>query len=121
MVTFMNEIGMETFLKQFADSPARLAWVEANLEDADQELLRDFLDEVDESHYSLRQWIDALIVMCHWLDARGLAASLEDRIGFAGCANAAAGAGANLTSLSALVSEMLDNYGFERSVTIKKL
>ena len=112
----MSEIGMDTFLKQLADSPASLAWVEANLEDADQVLLRTFLDEVDESHYSLRQWIDGLIVMSYWLDARDLAASLEDRIGFASCANAAAGAGANLTTLSATVSEMLDSYGFERSV-----
>lgn len=111
----MKKIGMETFLQQFADSPASFAWVQANLEGAGQDLLRTFLDEVDESHYTLRQWIDALIVMGHWLDARSLAASLEDQIGFVSCANAAAGAGAHLTTLSAIVSEMLDTYGFERA------
>ena len=112
----MKEIGMDAFMREFADSPKSLAWVEANLEDSDDEVLSSFLDEVNDSHYSLRQWIDALIVVGHWLDARGLAASLQDRIGFVSCANAAAGAGANLTPLSALVSDMLDSYGFERAV-----
>lgn len=116
MVTLMKEIGINLFLQQFADSPVCLAWVEANLEDADQKTLGTLLDEVNDSHYSLRQWIDALIVMGHWLDSRGLAASLQDRIGYVCCASAAAGAGANLTPLSALVSDMLDDYGFERAV-----
>lgn len=116
MVALVKEIGTEKFREQFADFPYTLAWLEANLADADPALVKRLLAEVDDSHYGLRQWIDAFVVMGHWLDARGLAASLEDQIGFAGCACDAAGAGVNVTPLSALVSEMLDSYGFERAV-----
>jgi hypothetical protein len=109
----MNKIGMELFRDQFADSPSTLAWVEANFSDADSDLVQKLLDEVDESDYSLRQWIDALVVLGHWMDARALTARLEDQIGYVGCACAAAGASANLTPLSGLVADMLESYGFE--------
>jgi len=110
----MKKIGMDDFLTQFADSPARLAWVEACLSDRDS--VRALLDAVDESPYSLRQWVDAFIIVGQWLDARGLCASFRDQLGYVSCACEAAGAGANLTTLSAVVSEMLDDYGFECAV-----
>lgn len=111
MVALMKEIGIENFLHQFADSPARLAWVEACLSDHDS--VRALLDAVDESAYSLRQWVDAFILVGQWLDARGLRASFQDQLGYLSCACEAAGAGGNLTTLSGIVAEMLDSYGFD--------
>ncbi|WP_146209367.1 hypothetical protein [Coraliomargarita sinensis] len=110
----MKEIGRDKFLEQFADSPARLAWAEAYL--SDRESVRALVDAVDESPYSLRQWVDAFIVVGQWLDARGLRASFQDQLGYVSCACEAAGAGANLTTLSGVVTEMLDDYGFESAV-----
>jgi hypothetical protein len=114
MVALMKEIGPNSFLSQFADSPARLAWVEAYL--PDEQSVRALLEAVDESPYSLRQWVDAFIVLGQWLDARGLRASFQAQLGYLGCACEAAGAGASLTTLSAVVAEMLGDYGFECAV-----
>lgn len=114
MVALVKEIGIDSFLKQFADSPARLAWVEACL--SEQQSVCALLDAVDDSPYSLRQWVDAFIVVGQWMDARGLRAGFQDQLGYVHCACEAAGAGANLTPLAALVSEMLDSYGFESAV-----
>lgn len=111
MTALMNEIGSENFLRQFADSPGRLAWVEAYLSDHDT--VRAMLDAVDESPYDLRQWVDAFIIVGQWLDSRGLSASFQDQLGYVNCACEAAGSSANLTPLTAIVSEMLDDYGFE--------
>jgi len=116
MVALVKEIGIEKFREQFADSPSVLAWLEATFADANAALLKALLEEVDESHYSLRQWVDALVVLGHWLDAHGFTAELQDQIGYASCACDAAGAGVHVAPLSSLVSEMLDAYGFERAV-----
>lgn len=110
-VTLMDEIGRESFIMQFADSPARLAWVEACL--SEPNTVRALVDAADESAYSLRQWVDALIVIGQWLDARGLRASFDDQLGYIHCACESAGAGTVLIPLPSLVSEMLDDYGFD--------
>lgn len=110
MVAPMKEIGIHLFLEQFSDSPSRLAWVEAFL--SEEDTVRAFTAAVDDSVYGLRDWVDALIVLGQWMDARGLRAPFEDQIGYVHCACEAAGAGANLTPLPALVTEMLENYGF---------
>jgi len=113
----MTKMGIEAFREQFADSPSVLAWLEANFaQGANQELILPLLGDVDESAYSLREWIDAFLVMAEWLDKNGLTASLEDQIGFLCCASGAAGSSANLTALPELVIDLLDSYGFERAV-----
>ncbi|MGB1128012.1 MAG: hypothetical protein ACPG3X_06565 [Opitutales bacterium] len=116
MVALVKERGLEAFRQQFADAPAKLEWLEAHFSRSNSALLKPLLEDVDDSHFSLRHWVDALILMGEWLDARGLMASLEDQIGFVSCANAAAGAGAQVSSLPGIVSEMLESYGFERAV-----
>lgn len=110
----MKEISTESFLKQLADSPARLAWAEACLPDNDSVPI--LLDAVDESPYSLGQWIDAIIVVDKWLDERGLEAPFQAQLGYVSCACEAAGAGATLTTLHSVVSEMLADYGFDSAV-----
>ena len=107
----MKEKNIESLRQQFSDSPAQLAWVEANL--TDPERVQALLERVDESPYGVSQWIDAFVVVWQWLDPRGLQAAFQDQLGYVDCACEAAGAGANLTLLPDLVREMLDSYGFE--------
>lgn len=109
----MEAIDIDEFCDQFSGSPARLAWVQANLCHADA--VRELLSAVDDSPYSLPQWVDAFIAMDQWLHAQGKHASWEDRFGYVHCACEAAGAGANLTPLSGILSDMLDTYGFEQA------
>lgn len=102
---------MDHRLKQFSDSPERLAWAEAHL--SDQASARAVLDAADDSPYGLGQWVDAFILLGQWLEARGRRATLADQLGYVGCACEAAGSGAQLTTLPATVREMLDEYGFD--------
>lgn len=111
----MKQVEMQSFLEQFADSPANLAFAEALFAEVDATTLNEFLEDVDDSPFSLRDWISALRILGSWLDARKLTLSLQDQIGYVSCAAESAGASANLTELSALVDEMLTAYGCERA------
>jgi hypothetical protein len=111
----MGEFDTTSVWEQFADSPAALAYLEAHFkgEAALQHLL---LEEVDDSHFSLQQWVEALIVLQQWLGARGLELPLKDSIGYVSCAAAAAGAGASLSHLPSMVDDLLEAYGCDRAV-----
>lgn len=110
----MKEIGMDSLKADFLDSPERFAWGEAYL--SDQTAVQALFDAVDDSPYSLSQWIDAFVLLGRWMDARGLRSPFQDQLGYVTCACEAAGAGASLTTLPATVSEMLEEYGFECAV-----
>jgi hypothetical protein len=117
MVEIIESLGEEVFKKQFGDSPQLLSFLEANFAGAEHAgARRQLLESTDESVFSLRQWVDSLRTVRAWLDVRGLEMSIEDELGYVCCAGDAAGAGANLTHLPALVAEMLDNYGCERAL-----
>jgi hypothetical protein len=113
MCAFMKEIDIGKFRGQFSNSPARFAWVQANLCHVDA--VRELLSAVDDGPYSLPQWVDAFIAMEQWLDTQGKRASWEAQLGYVHCACDAVGAGANLTPLSGILSDMLDDYGFEQA------
>lgn len=115
MVEFMKQVGIQSFLEQFADSPANLAFAEALFADVDVSTLNGFLGDVDDSPFSLRDWMSALRTLGSWLDARKLTLSVQDQIGYVCCAAESASAGANLTDLPGLVDEMLTAYGCERA------
>lgn len=110
----MQNRHLEPLFRKLSNSPKRLSWVEAYL--LEQESVSALLDAVDESPYGLGQWIDAFIVVGQWMEVRGLRASFQEQLGYVGCACEAAGTGANLTTLPGIVSEMLDEYGFEGAV-----
>lgn len=114
----MKKTSKDDFLSQFSDSPGRLAWVESHL--SDPSARKALLEAVDDSPYSLGQWVDAFLILRQWLDARGRCASFEDQMGYLHCACPAAGAGAHLTTLAASVDDMLESYGFERAVEKSK-
>jgi hypothetical protein len=111
----MQEFETTSFWVQFADSPSVLAYLEAHFKNEDT-LQRALLDEADESHFSLHQWVEALVVLSQWLEVHGLHISLEDNIGYVSCAAASAGSGASLSHLPSLVHDLLDQYGCERAV-----
>lgn len=116
MVELMQKVGYELFMKQFSDSPANMAYLEAQFGDADQATCDALLESVDESDYSLRDWVEALRELGHWLDGRNMKMKLMDQIGYMSCAAASAGAGANLSHLPSLLNDMLQTYGCERAV-----
>ena len=117
MVERFDRPGAEGFRRQFTDSPQLLAFLEANFAGSrNAATLKVLLRNADESAFSLRHWVEALRTLRAWLDARGLDMSPEDEIGYVCCAVEASGAGANLSSLPALVVEMLEAYGCERAV-----
>jgi hypothetical protein len=116
MVKLMQVIGVENFKREFANSPRILSYLEAYFSDElnaeDWTLLS---DSADESSFSLRDWVESLIVVGHWLDAHSKELSFEDQIGYISCAGDSAGAGTNLEHLPALVESMLEQYGCERA------
>ncbi len=115
MVELMKQVGTDSFLKQFADSPVNMAFAETFFADCSIETRNALLDGVDESSYSLRDWIEALRTLGHWLDARGLVLEHHDQVGYVCCAAESAAASAQLTHLPSLVDEMLETYGCERA------
>lgn len=100
---------------QFADCPNVLAYLDAHFKDAD-DLLPALLEQVDESDFSLSDWMEALIVLNQWLEERSLYLPTNDNIGYVSCAAASAGAGAHLSHLPSLVADLLEQYGCERAV-----
>jgi len=111
----MKTLGAEKFKREFADSPKVVAYLEANFQESNTTEWCALIDAADESHFSLRMWVDALIVVGHWLDAHSMEMSMTDQIGYVCCAGEAAGAGANLEHLPALVESMLEQYGCDRA------
>ena len=112
----MNKSGFESFLKEFSDTPANAAFVDAQFRDVDDATVDEFLEAVDGSDFSFLDWVESLRSLVLWLDSNGLTMQLSDQIGYISCAAASAGAGAHLTCLPLLVEEMLDAYGCERAV-----
>jgi len=116
MKVFTDKIGVALFVDQVGDSPASMAYLEAHFNDTDPEAVDALLALVDESVYSLREWVRALREVGHWLDARNMRMEMIDQIGYISCAAASAGAGANMSHLPSLVDDMLQAYGCERAV-----
>jgi hypothetical protein len=117
MVDLIKSVGAEAFKKMFGNSPQLLALLDAKFGGDEHEELRcQLLEYVDNSDYSLRQWIESLRNLQVWLDTRGLEMSTEDELGYISCAGESAGAGSNLSHLPSLVTDMLETYGCERAV-----
>ena len=111
----MPEFEITKCWDEFADSPSVLAYLDAHFKGA-EDLQRALLEEVDESDFSLRDWIEALLVLNQWLEERSLNLPFNDNIGYVSCAGASAGAGAHLSHLPSLVADLLEQYGCERAV-----
>ena len=116
MLDIIECIGADIFNEQFADSPQLVAFLESHFDGIENTLARrQLLEAVDESEFSLHQWVESLSIVKTWLDVRGLVLAMEDQIGYVCCVGEAAGAGASLTHLPSLVDGMLEAYGCERA------
>lgn len=112
----MSEEKTSRLWREAGESPAIAAYVEANFSGSSvQSLERQLLEQVDASDFSLREWLDGLVLLTQWLEARGLELGVADQIGYVNCAAEAAGAGSGLSRLPSLVEEMLDDFGCERA------
>ena len=119
MDEIIERLGIDIFNEQFADSPKLVALLEAYFAGVENaEVWHHLLEATDESEFSLHQWVDSLSIVIAWLDSRGLELAMKEQIGYVCCAGEAAGAGANLTHLPSLVTEMLETYGCERATRI---
>ncbi len=97
-------------------SPKLVAYADAQF-GLGRDMQRDqLLSYVDESPFSLIDWIESLKLLGHWLDAHDQLMEVEDQLGYVSCAVEAAGADAQLAHLPTLVSDMLHAYGCERAV-----
>ncbi len=103
---------------QLSDAPELLGWFDDHLGTCGEAVLRQLVEEADESAFSIRQWVAALALLDAWLSARRLAASSADQIGYIGCACAAAGASPAYQALSPLLEDFLTDYGFERATPV---
>jgi hypothetical protein len=113
----MKPLEKHDIYERFGYAPTLVAWFEGHLAEQGGAFLRTLVEAVDESPFSLHQWVEALAVMDKWLDSRRCEANLEDQIGYVSCASASASRCPNEESLPDLVGEMLANYGFERTKT----
>lgn len=109
-----------TIRQQLTEAPELLDWFDQQLAGCGEPLLQQLVEAVDDSAFSLRQWIQALAMLQGWLAARGLQAAMPDQIGYIGCACAAAGALSGYQSLTLLVEDFLGEYGFDRAVPIRE-
>jgi len=111
----MKRFDSDCIREQFGDAPTLVAWVEGHLIEHGGTLSTTLVDAVDESPFSLRQWVEALVVMGEWLQSHRYAADLDDQIGYIGCACASVRTNPVEESLPFLVEEMLAEYGFDRA------
>ncbi len=109
----VNDVKFDRLIRGVADSPALIAYLEANFADAH---LRDFLlSEAEESPYPLRQWLEALRLFDQWLDTRRLSLPIENQIAYVACSSEGGSAYAALTQLPVQVEEMLEMFGCDEA------
>mgnify|MGYP000095633209 FL=1 len=109
-------ISVETIRRDLGGVPRLVAWLEAHFTEENEGAAKKLIDAADDSSYTLRQWIESLVVLGEWLHSHHFEAALEDQIGYVGCACASVSSTAGFHSLALLVEEMLSEYGFERAV-----
>lgn len=69
---------------------------------------------VDDSDYSLADWIEALAVFCDWLDGQGESRrSWRDMTGYVHCCTRMAAPGIALGNLKVIVYQALTEFGFQ--------
>ena len=74
---------------------------------------------VDESAFTLEDWVSALISMQEWLKCKSLTLSLKDSLDYIHCASTASPNKNQIESLMELALEFLNLYGCERAIKIE--
>ena len=76
---------------------------------------KSFLDCVDESNHSINEWLDACLYFMEY--NREVNFHFSTMVGYITCSAEAAQSSLNNFSLTDLIKDFLDEYGFENQVT----
>jgi len=71
------------------------------------------VENVDESPYTLKEWLEAWEFFHHWLQNRNRRASFFNRLGYLACCGQYLEGKAIYPAFIVLLEEMLESYGFE--------
>lgn len=112
----MGSPELQHLIKEVAEFPPLVAYLEANFSGNGAYLASHLLTEADEGSFPLRQWVEALYQFDQWLNTRELSLPIEDQIGYVACSAEAGSAYATLTQLPLQVEEMLETYGCDQAV-----
>ena len=112
----MQEHKAVNILEQFGEFPSILAYFKKHFKDENALLQNTLLNAVDESEFSLHEWIESLLVMDQWLEQNSLTLSTENSIEYVSCAATAVGGTLNLCHLPTVVNDFLEQYGCEQAV-----
>lgn len=74
------------------------------------------LQKVDETDFSLVDWVDSLNILYQWLEQSKLTLPFQDGLGYVSCAARSVGNNSALNHLPLLVHDFLDQYGCELAV-----
>ncbi|MEO0413924.1 MAG: hypothetical protein AAF226_03105 [Verrucomicrobiota bacterium] len=80
----------------------------------------DLYELVDESYYSLSDWLDALMHFDSWLESKSIdLRPLKEMIGYLHCSQMVSAETLSPPPLPRLVVQMLDDYGFDAAQKIE--
>ena len=82
----------------------------------DSILTKTLFQEVDESGFSLADWVESLLVLYKWLDEKELTLSPQSGLGYISCAAKSVDSSSTLIHLPSLIDDFLEQYGCERAV-----
>lgn len=112
----MRDSVYDQFRKSFIGSPELLVYLDAKFGDEDRGDFNELLESIDESEFSARAWIEALIIFEDWLQEKSLDLSIADQIAYICCSVESVRAGGSLEYLPTVVTEMLEQYGCANAV-----
>jgi len=75
------------------------------------------VENIDESPYTLKEWMEAWEFFHHWLQSRNRRASFFNRMGYMACCGQYLEGKAIYPAFVVLLEEMLEGYGFEGGET----
>ena len=111
----MQEQKVVNILEQFREFPSLLKYLNKHFDNGDEVLQKTLLNSVDESEFSLHEWVESLLLIDQWLEQNNLILSTRNSIEYISCA-AAAGKSPGLCHLPSVVSDFLEQYGCELAV-----
>ena len=79
--------------------------------DLDPALIHRLFQKVDESSFTLVEWLDSLAALHRWLDEKGLTLTPEDSVGYISCAAKSVENHPTLNHLPSLINDFLEQYG----------
>ena len=112
----MKEHKAVNILEQFREFPSILMYLNKHFKDENAFLQNTLLNAVDESEFSLHEWVESLLVMDQWLEHNNLILSTNNSIEYVSCAAAAVGKTPTLCHLPTVVNDFLEQYGCEQAL-----